>query len=386
MVSRRESPGSLTVAEVLARAFPDGGGGQNEVPLHVIPQGAEPRWIIVGDPRPAAAVLRSWRPFKMGTRLRWSAVVAAASVRALARLPGVVTSRVSIHPAYWRRFLPDWEDDWTLVLHIGNPSHTRKATVFFAGQGGRCKAAAKVPLCDGAAQAILNEADVLGKLGNSDYHPSPLSEDREKGIAAQSWLDGKPVGRKLTSAHMELLGRFAVPGATTRISNRREAIAAELESADLPFDRTVMARALDLLDDDRQLPAFVEHRDFAPWNLKRLPGGSTGAIDWEWAVLRSLPCQDIFRYFYIQDALFNGPGDVWGMLNRHPLVQAHLRRFEIPAESVAALAMHYQLRVLVSDWKSGNAGLAEYEFNQISKLVAVKPSSAMAAFGRSQMI
>jgi hypothetical protein len=215
-------------------------------------------------------------------------------------------------------------------------------------------------------------------LGGSEYHPAFLFQDAGHGIAAQSWLEGQPVGRELTPAHMELLGRFAVAGATVRVSSRRAAMASEIDSVDLPFDRSVLARALDGLDDDQPLPAFIEHRDFAPWNLKRLPGGRTGAIDWEWALLRSLPCQDIFRYFYIQDALFNGPGNVWPMLNRHPLVQAHLRRFEIPPEALPALAIHYHLRVLAADWKSGNAALAEYAFSQISNLLALKPSKVAA--------
>lgn len=375
MVSRREVPGSLTTAQVLDKAFPASGSEQIEMSVHVIPQGTEPRWIVIGDPRPAAQVLASWRPFKVSTRLRWSAVVAACSVGAISHLPGVITSRESIDLSFWSRSIPAFERDWTLVLHIGNPSHTRKATIFFVPPGLRCVAAAKAPLGPGAAHAILNEADVLRDLGEADYCPRPLFRDADRGIAAQTWLQGDPVGRELTSAHMDLLVRFAVPGSAISVCTQQPSIAAALDSADLPFDRATLSRALEFLDDDRPLPAFIEHRDFAPWNLKRLPGGGTGAIDWEWAVLRSLPCQDIFRYLYIQDALFNGPGNVWQLLNTHPMVQAHIRRFDIPAESVPALAMHYHLRVLAADWKSGNTALAEYAFSQISSLVALKAPS-----------
>lgn len=376
MVSRRESAGSLTLAEVLAKAFPAGKSSVAafELPIHVIPQGIEPRWILIGDPRPAARVLASWRPFKMSTRLRWSAVIAAASVGALARLPGVTTTLASIDMGYWQQRLPGFVHGGPMVLHIGNPSHTRKATLFFVARDGNANVAGKVPLRESAAQAILNEADILRQLGNADYHPSPLFHDPENGIAAQTWLEGEPAGRQLISAHMDLLARFATPEATIRISSLRDEIAADLEAADPPFDRAVLSRALDLLEDDRSLPVFLEHRDFAPWNLKRLPGGSTGAIDWEWAVPHSLPCQDIFRYFYIQDALFNGPGSVWPILNQHPLVQAYLRRFDIPAESLPALAMHYHLRAMAADWKSGNTALAEYAFGEIGKLLALRPS------------
>ena len=380
MVSRREAPGSLTVEEVLAKAFPSSGGaGGIDAPVCVIPQGAEPRWMVIGDPRRSVPVLGSWRPFKVSTRLRWTAVLTAASLGALSRLPGVISTRVSIDLSYWRQCLAGLAGGWALVLHIGNPSHTRKATIFFVDPQGQCKAAAKVPLREGAADAILNEAEILQQLGEGGYHPNTLFRDDERGIAVQGWLEGEPVGRELTSGHMDLLAKFAAPGAIVRVASERALIAAELESADQPFDRDILSRALESLDDDRPLPAFIEHRDFAPWNLKRLPGGGTGAIDWEWAVLRSLPCQDIFRYFYIQDALFNGPGNVWGVVNGHPLVRAHCDRFDIPGAALPPLAMHYLLRTLAMDWKSGNTGLAEYAFNQISSLVALRSRSAVRA-------
>ncbi len=380
MVSRREAPGSLTLQEVLAKAFPSSGGaGGIEAPVCVIPQGVEPRWMVIGDPRQSARVLGSWRPFKVSTRLRWSAVLAAASLGALSRLPGMISTRVSIDLSYWRQSLAGLSSGWTLVLHIGNPSHTRKATIFFVDPQRESKAAAKVPLREGAADAILNEAEILPQLGEGGYHPDTLFRDEERGIAVQSWLEGEPVGRELTSGHMDLLANFAVPGAIVRVAGERASIVAELESADLPFERDTLSRAIEFLDDDRPLPAFIEHRDFAPWNLKRLPDGATGAIDWEWAVLRSLPCQDIFRYFYIQDALFNGPGNVWDVVNGHPLVKAHCRRFDIPAAALAPLDMHYLLRTLAMDWKSGNTGLAEYSFNQISSLLALRSRSAVRA-------
>ena len=371
MVSSTGASGPLSLSDVLNAAFPDGEGRAGtsavEVPVQVIPQGNEPRWVVIGDSRIATPVFRSWRPFKVGTRLRWNAVIAASSLGALSLLPGVITSRNSIDLSYWRRRLSGFADDWLPVLHIGNPSYTRKVTIFFVDGDRQLKAVAKVPLHADSAQAILNEGDVLQGLAGADYLPTCLFQDTERGVAAQSWLEGDPVTRDLTPAHMDLLARFAVPGGVTRISGQRASIAAELEQADLPYDREVLARAQEYLDYDESLPAFIEHRDFAPWNLKRLAGGATGAIDWEWGVLCSLPCQDIFRYFYIQDALFNGPGDVWQRLNTDPKVLAHYRRFAISPNALPALAMHYQLRVLAMDWKGGNQRLAEYAFAQITR-------------------
>ena len=381
MVNSTGASGALCLSDVLNAAFPEGEGGAGtsavEVPVQVIPQGNEPRWVVIGDSRVATPVFRSWRPFKVSTRLRWGAVIAASSLGALSRLPGVITSRNSIDLSYWRSRLPGFEDDWRPVLHIGNPSYTRKVTVFFVGADGQFKAVAKVPLLDDSAHAILNEGEILRSLDGADYLPACLFQDPQRGVAAQSWLEGDPVCRELKSAHMDLLARFAVSDGTTRVSELRASIAAELDDGDLPFDRGILARAQEFLDYDQPLPTFIEHRDFAPWNLKRLRDGRTGAIDWEWAVLRSLPCQDIFRYFYIQDALFHGPGDVWKRLTSDPLVLAHCRRFAIPPNALPALAMYYQLRVLAMDWKGGNERLAEYAFEQIKCLLKLKRATAV---------
>ena len=377
-------PGPLTFSQVLRTAFPtwDSASGEDalESAVHVIPQGGEPRWVAIGDSRDAADVFQSWRPFKIGTRLRWSAVVSASSLGLLPRLPGVITRRALIDFSYWRRSFPGFQDTWVPVLYIGNPSHTRKITIFFVARGERrFGAVAKVPLHPLSGTAILSEAATLEQLRGADYLPDLLFRDPQRGIAAQSWLQGEPVSRKLTAAHMDLLARFAIPGATIRVSSQRSSIACDLQQADMPFDRNVLNRALELLDYDEPLPAFVEHRDFAPWNLKRLPNGRTGAIDWEWTVLRGLPCQDIFRYFYIQDALFHGPGNAWDVLNGHPFVREHYRRFAIPPQALPALAMHYQLRVLSMDWQNGNSLLAQYAYRQVQLLLKLKSARAVQA-------
>ncbi len=379
MVSPPEPSSLLTTESVLQIAFPGLGqgtpGALAEVPVYLIPQASQPRWMILGDPRLAAPVLRSWRPFKASTRLLWSGVVAASSLGLLSRLPGVISTRAHVDLSYWRKNLPGFSSDWLPVVHVGNPSHSRKAIVFFVGPDRQFKAVAKIPLVPGGTQAILNEFDIFHALRESAYLPKPLFRDPARGIAAQSWLEGAPVSRTLTPAHMDLLARFALPGVTVRVVDFRAEITAGLDRTDLPFDRSVLTRALEMLDNDRPLPAFLEHRDFAPWNLKRLSGGESGAIDWEWAVLRSLPCQDIFRYFAIQDALFYGPGTVWHTCTTHPLVQAHFRRFAIPPEVLPPLAMYYFLRVLLMDWQGGNPALAHHSYGQIERLLEAQANA-----------
>ena len=331
----------------------------------MIPQGGFPRWIVLGSTQAATAVLGSWRPFKLSTRLRWSAVVGAAALDLLSHLPGVVRGAAEVDPAYWAQRLPAFSEDWALVIHVGNQSHTRKVIVFFVAPGGAIQAVAKVPLVPGAPAAILNEAEVLRHLRPSLGAPHTLFQDSSSGIAAQSWLEGKPVSRELTARHVAFVAGLALQNKTVRVSEFRGEIAAALDRADLPFDRSVLDKALVLLELDAPLPAFVEHRDFAPWNLKRLADGRTAALDWEWAVLTGLPCQDLFRFFFIQDALFHGPGKVWDTLLKNRLLQEHYRQFSIPRQALGALVLHYLLRVLCVDWGSGNVPLAEFSFRQI---------------------
>jgi hypothetical protein len=201
------------------------------------------------------------------------------------------------------------------------------------------------------------------------YLPRVLFQDVGRGVAAQSWLDGKPVSRDFTAAHVDLLCSLANPGSTAVVSDRRAEIIAHLDVLDLPFDRSLLARAVELLSFDQPLQGFVEHRDFAPWNLKWLRDGRLGLLDWEWSLADSLPWQDICRFFYLEDALFNGPGKVWEAMTGNPLLLNYLRRFAILPEALPALTMHYLLRVLCMDWHSGNVRLAHYTFGQIQSLL-----------------
>jgi hypothetical protein len=365
---------SLTTAHILEVAFPAlretaTSLSAEERQVHVISQGAEPRWIIIGDPHNALSMLRSWRPWNPGSRLRWRAVLVATSMKMLPRLPGVKNSVVHIDAAYWRRILAEFPENWNAVIHVGNPSHTRKAIVFFFVRNEPVKLVAKIPLVPGGACAILNEASILGQMKAFEYLPKVLFQDSSRGVSVQSWLDGKPVSRGFTKAHVDILSTLVNQGSTTRVSDHRKEIADDLDKVDLPFDRSVLTESLDLLSYDEPLQGFVEHRDFAPWNLKWLPGGKLGLLDWEWSVAHSLPWQDACRFFYLDDALFKGHGKVWETITSNRFLLEYRRRFEIPTASLPALTMHYLLRILCTDWQSGNNDLAQHSFRQIQLLL-----------------
>ena len=366
----------LTTSKTLDMAFPP--ATERAVPALVratkvstIPQGAEPRWIILGDPAKALPVLKSWRPFKLSSQLQWNAVLLASSMKLLSRLPNIKSDKAFVDKQYWQTRLKGFSDRWNIVVHVGNSSYTRKAIVFFIGEDAAINAVAKVPLTPAAGEAILNEAHVLRHMQTVDDLPRVLFDDVQRGVAAQTFLEGKAVSRKFTPRHVELLGRLVNVGATTRLSSFRPEILSALDALDLPVDRMLIERAVDFLEFDRELPEFVEHRDFAPWNIKRLPDGRLTLLDWEWAVQKSLPWQDMCRYFYIQDVLFHGPGKVWEKLTGDPLIREYVQKFAIPVESLPGLTMYYLLRVLCMDWKNKDRFLTDYTLKQIKTLVEI---------------
>src|SRR5438552_4147216 len=103
--------------------------------------------------------------------------------------------------------------------------------------------------------------------------PEIVFQDTDRAIAAQTWLEGKPVSRGFSKAHLDLLSLLVNPGRTARVSDYLPATCAHLDELDFPFDRSLLARALEWLEFDEPLQSFVEHRDFAPWNLKWLSNG-----------------------------------------------------------------------------------------------------------------
>ena len=247
----------LTTSKTLDIAFPPAIGRlatlvTQATKISTIPQGIEPRWIILGDPAKALPVLRSWRPFKFSSQVQWNAVLLASSTKLLSRLPNVKNDEIVVDNQYWQTRLEGFSDRWHAVLHVGNSSYTRKAIVFFIGEDASIKAVAKVPLTSAAGEAILNEAHVLRHMESVDNLPRVLFEDVQRGVAAQTFLDGKAVSRKFTAKHVELLGRLANGGATTRLSAFRPEILSSLDALDLPVDRSLLQRAVDFLDYDER--------------------------------------------------------------------------------------------------------------------------------------
>jgi hypothetical protein len=154
-----------------------------------------------------------------------------------------------------------------------------------------------------------------------------------------------------------------------RLSDFRDRLAAELESQNVPLDALLQKRALSLLEKNESLPAFTEHRDCVPWNMRRLTDGRLTLIDWEWAIQQGLPWQDVCRYFYMQDYLFKKSADVWEVLTGHMWLTKYRQRFGLSLDVVKGLTMHYLVRSLCEDHSEGNLDRAAYMERKIREVL-----------------
>jgi hypothetical protein len=86
-------------------------------------------------------------------------------------------------------------------------------------------------------------------------------------------------------------------------------IAVQLNQATLKLDpdsgdASLLRSAISEIEDDRLLPAYRIHGDFAPWNIRLGPGGTAALVDWEEAQSRGLPLHDAFHFAHMTRSLF----------------------------------------------------------------------------------
>lgn len=337
--------------------------------VHIIAQSGVPRWLLPQDPRCALPVLRSWRPYARSSRMKWQIVLRACQAGMLDLLPGTSAVELPYDLSYWHQWLPEFSDKWSQVAYIGNPSPTHKAVVFFVNGTGQVRAVAKAPLTAAARIAILNEARMLVVMRRRLCVPDVLFADTTAGIAAQSWVAGNYVSRDFTEDHLALLLQLAEGDGMTQLSDRRHEIEERLQDCQMALDRELLARAVAVLEVPGSIRTVIEHRDFLPWNLKRLASGRLAVIDWEWAAEGALPWQDICRFFYLQDYLFQTSSDVWNTLSNHPLLARYCDKLALTRGIVRALTMHYLLRSLFEDCAEAQHTRAAYTVQSIRRLL-----------------
>jgi hypothetical protein len=199
----------------------------------------------------------------------------------------------------------------------------------------------KVPLTEQATVAVLREAEVLESLAAAAFEPAPrlLCVDPEKGIATQTYVEGRSGARAMGAEVWRLLRSLMLPGETTSLSVHAQGWAQRLDES----ERKSCIRVLDdLRSDETVLPACWQHGDFAPWNIRRSRDGRCALIDWEDAGRNALPLQDVFHFLHVQDFLFGAKPtlhaqEIWPEASCMGISPMQCRKLEA-AYLVAALA------------------------------------------------
>ena len=288
----------MEAIDLLQRLFPGSGAPATFAVLG----GVRPRWIVpVGKPQ-IARLLSSWRPYKLSSRLGWHALCGAARGGLLHHLPGVKT--FTAQGGDWRDFGWEAATPPLTAFYVGTAGPQQKLIALLAdAEDGTPRLIVKFPLGARAWRGIAHEYETLQCLQAEKRFPvpAPVHLDTDKRFAAQSWLEGAPVGTGITKAHIAFLGALRQPGATIALEPARAALlekrARLIASGGLPAMVADEIKTLLSGDDWRgTVPAVRIHGDFAPWNLKRLHGRAITALDWEESADEGLPFYDLFFY------------------------------------------------------------------------------------------
>ena len=227
------------------------------------------------------------------------------------------------------------------VVYVGTPGPTRKAVVHLVERTtGKCRAVVKVPLTEQAKAVVLREADVLETLEREHYRLAPrlLQADRARGTATQTFVEGRSGERTLTAEHWNLLRTLRRPGTAT-------SLAAHADRWWCGGERWAASE----LRDESSLPAYWEHGDFAPWNIRQLADGECALVDWESARRSGLPLLDAFHFLHMQDFLFGETPRVHA-----PRLWDEAQAMGIAAPQVRKLEIAYLLIAAVECSRSGN--------------------------------
>lgn len=369
----RASSDEATEPARVACALPSIFSGQaaivapESINVRIISKSGSPKWILPEDAQCAMPVLKSWRPYGKVSRAKWNVITSACRLNAISMLPGVRSETLLCDLAYWRERMPELSDAWCITGYIGTPSPTQKALLFFIDPKEQVRAVAKVPLTPRAGSAVLNEANILEKVRDLLPAPRILFRDEQQGIAAQTWVGGANVARGFSEEHLRLLTDFASQEAHVRLSDFRSEIMKHLADKGPAVAPALLDEALSSLDQSEQLRSCIVHGDFTPWNLRRLSDGRLTLIDWEWGHEKGFPWQDVCRYFYLQDYLFQESANVWRTLMKEPLLAEYRRFYGLSTEATRGLTIYYLLNFLYEE--QGAQDRAEYAVRKIREVL-----------------
>ncbi len=143
------------------------------------------------------------------------------------------------------------------------------------------------------AASLHWELDLIDRLDQLGFtvpavHPTDDGRPSHDGLVVQRWIDGQApaspsewaaVGRELQRLHTELAEHPQRPGCLTVLELDRTSVSVDADLATLPDD--VAHRVLQLFRSFADAPIGVIHGDPAPSNLRILPDGRVGLLDFD---------------------------------------------------------------------------------------------------------
>jgi hypothetical protein len=319
-----------------------------------------PRWIIPHNACFGLSTLRQWRPYDFTSVLKWQILLAAYRLGGLSVLPGVSDIGLSLKPSALKSWPTIWESlGWQgseapiPIIYIGTPGSTRKLVVLLVDPATKQpQVVLKIPLEPKAAKAISHEASILVALHqfNPILGPSLVSHNDVEGIASQSFISSKPMGRKLLPAHIDWLIKLKTSQTRQQsdpiedLANRFQIISEYSKSSTVNPDMAL--KALEKLSRLSQFPTVWEHGDFAPWNIRYTEDGGLVAVDWEESKTCGLPMMDLFYFSFIQDYLSNRADSIPRKIRECALFQRYMTEFNLSLSDVDNLYQYFKLMFL----------------------------------------
>ena len=296
---------TTAIAAEVFRQLSSGHKGHETASYVAVPASGVARWLLPTGRPEIGSLLASWSPYRLRSRVAWTAVRAASKIGGLARTPGTAELRVECpRAADWAALGWRAREAPVPAIQLGTPGPRRKAVVHLVERAtGKCRAVVKVPLTEQAKIAVLREAEVLEALAAEEFERAPqvLYADPASGVASQTFVEGRSGSRKLRTETWRLLRSLMLHGETASLSSHAQRLSLELADS---AEALGIAHVIDRLSDDSPLPACWRHGDFAPWNIKRQSDGRCSLVDWEDARRNALPLQDAFHFLHVQDFLF----------------------------------------------------------------------------------
>ena len=337
----------------------------------IIPGQFGPRWLLPSKP-PAGAldVLKQWTPYNFTSKLKWHALLLLYRFGHLGLVPKIKQINGSITSVL---HVPQTDLFGIPLIYVGTPGKQQKAVAtIIEPNKGTPLAVLKVALEKKAIESLQREAMILKEITKFKvpYIPTIISTDKDENYTWQTMVRGCLSSTKLTRKHIDWLLSLPVTGATTFYKQREELKQRLAKPNDMrKVDINLLASAIDNITGN-EVPLLLVHGDFTPWNLKILPNGCLGAIDWENGQLQGLPLWDLCHFHFMQAHLFK-KNPLKSLINNY-LTNFYLDKLTVSSDNKISLILIYLVKNIVSGYRSGVSNdYKKYLLGQLAKVLAV---------------